>query len=117
MKYDKDHTDIIIKELEEGNGRVRACKAAGINYQTFINWMEDPEKLEFLEAVKKAELSGDDKIKDICKRKIIEDKSWQSGAWWLERNFPDSYKNKTESNVHVETVEIPKIEITFRDAD
>jgi hypothetical protein len=114
MKYDKDHIDIILKELAEGNGRVRACKAANIVYQTFINWCED---IEFLELIKKAELTGNDKIKDICKRKIIEDKSWQSGAWWLERNYPESYKNKTEANVNVTTREIPKIHIDFRDAD
>jgi hypothetical protein len=92
MKYDKHHIDKIIKSLEDGDGRVRACKNAGIDYQTFLNWLNDKDKLDFFEAVKKAEDYGNDKIKDICKRKIIEDKSWQSGAWWLERNYPDEYK-------------------------
>jgi hypothetical protein len=94
MKYDKHHIDKIIKSLENGDGRVRACKEADISYQCFLNWMED--EVEFLEAIKKAEDSGNDKIKDICKRKIIEDPSWQSGAWWLERNFPGQYKNRSD---------------------
>lgn len=38
MKYDKEHIDIIINQLNEGNGRVRACKAAGISYETFTVW-------------------------------------------------------------------------------
>ena len=63
-----------------------------------MNWMD--ENLDFLDAVKKAEAKGNDRIKDLQKRKIIEDKSWQSGAWWLERNYPEEFKNKTEvSNI------------------
>jgi hypothetical protein len=54
------------------------------------------EKPELSELVKKAESSGDDKIKDLQKRKIIEDKSWTSGAWWLERNYPDQYRQRIE---------------------
>ena len=94
MKYDKFHIDLILNSLKDGEGRVRACKRANISYQTFLDWIE--QKIEFSESVKKAELIGNDKIKDICKRKIIEDKSWQSGAWWLERNFPNEFKIRTE---------------------
>ena len=92
MKYDKHHINLIIKSLQNGDGRVNACKKANIHYSTFLDWIEN--KPEFSEAIKKAEMTGNDKIKDICKRKIIEDKSWQSGAWWLERNFPDEYKER-----------------------
>jgi hypothetical protein len=94
MKYDSAHIDPLIKSLEDGEGRVRACKIANIDYQTLLNWIDD--KVEFLELVKKAEAKGNDRIKDLQKRKIIEDKSWQSGAWWLERNFPDEFKNRSE---------------------
>lgn len=95
MKYDSHHIDIILASLTDGDGRVRACKKANIDYQTFLDWLKDDRKPEFSEAVKKAEANGNDKIKDLCKRKIIEDKSWQSGAWWLERNYPDEFKDKT----------------------
>jgi hypothetical protein len=100
MKYNKDHIDIIIKALEDGSGRVRACKAAHITYQTFINWLD---KVEFLDAVKKAESIGEDKIADICKQRIINDPSWQSAAWWLERNFPDKYRNRSSNDVSIVT--------------
>jgi hypothetical protein len=97
MKYDKHHIDKIIKSLEEGEGRVRACLKAGISYQTFINWLET--KIEFFELIKKAEETGDDKIEDICKRRIIENTSWQSAAWWLERTKPRQYAlNRVDEN-------------------
>jgi hypothetical protein len=103
MKFDKHHIDKIIKALEDGQGRVRAVAAAGITYETFMEWLRS--KTEFSESVKKAEDTGNDKIKDICKRRIIEDKSWQSGAWWLERNYPDQYRERKniDANIQAET--------------
>jgi|SRR3972149_8194492 len=94
MKYDKHHIKLFTDALAEGQGRVRACKIADIDYQTFLNWLHDENKLEFVEAVKKAEMQGNDKLRDLSIRKIVEDKSWQSGAWWLERNFFNEFGNK-----------------------
>jgi len=96
-KYTKERVQKIVDALHAGDGRVRAVNKAGIAYDTFMEWLRN--KPEFSEAIKKAEEVGDDKIKDICKRRIIEDSSWQSAAWWLERNFPDQYKNRTD-NTH-----------------
>lgn len=92
MKYNKHIISKIEAALQDGQGRVRACKIANIHYSTFLDWLEN--KPEFSELVKKAEDCGNDKIKDICKRRIIEDKNWQSAAWWLERNYPDHYKQR-----------------------
>lgn len=89
MKYTPHTVGKLTDALANGEGRVRACKIAGISYQTFLDWLNG--KPEFLEDIKKAEDQGNDRIKDLQKRKIIEDKSWQSGAWWLERNFPDEF--------------------------
>ena len=96
MKYEKHIIDKIKTSLENGDGRVRACKIADIHYSTFLDWYNN--KPEFSELVKKAEDTGNDKIKDLCKRKIIEDKSWQSGAWWLERKYPGEFKNRSEQD-------------------
>ena len=97
MKYGKERVKKITQALCDGQGRVRACKIAGIRYDTFMEWMRS--KPEFSEAVKKAEATGNDKIKDICQRRIIEDKSWQSAAWWLERNYPDQYSLKQRHDI------------------
>lgn len=51
MKYNKHTIDKILTALADGQGRVRACKIAGIDYQTFINWYNS--KVEFFEGVKK----------------------------------------------------------------
>lgn len=95
MKYTKETVAKIIEALNEGLGRVRACKAADIHYCTFLEWMGKPE---FSERIKKAEAKGEDKIKDLAKRGIIEkfQTNWQAAAWWLERKFPDEYKNRMQ---------------------
>ena len=107
MKYNEKNVEKFCNALKEGTGRVRACKAVKIHYCTFIEWMEKPE---FAKLVEKAESTGNDLIKDLCKRKIIEDKSWQSGAWWLERNYPEEFKLKSElgGDLNVTTT-IPEI--------
>ena len=100
MKYGKERVKKITQALCDGQGRVRACKIAGIRYDTFMEWMRS--KPEFSEAVKKAEDTGNDKIKDICKRRIIEDKSWQSAAWWLERTDPANFGQRNNLNISAE---------------
>ena len=97
MKYDAAHIEPLIQSLTDGEGRVRACNIANITHETFMNWMS--EYSEFSDSVKKAEAIGNDRIKDLQKRKIIENTSWQSGAWWLERRYPDEYKNRTETKL------------------
>jgi hypothetical protein len=99
MKFDKHHIDLIINALANGEGRVRACKIAGIVYQTFLNWLNDNNKVEFFEAVKKAEDMGNDKIKDICKRKIIDDKSWQSVHGGLKEITPMNFAINRNWNI------------------
>jgi hypothetical protein len=96
MKYDSAHIDPLLKALSEGFGRVRSCKAAGITHNTLIIWLE--EKHDFHDAVKKAEAVGEDLIKDMARRGIIEKfaTQWQAAAWYLERRYPDEYKNRTE---------------------
>ena len=100
MKYGKERVKKITQALCDGQGRVRACKIAGIHYDTFMEWMRS--KPEFSEAVKKAEATGNDKIKDICQRRIIEDKSWQSAAWWLERTDPANFGQRNNLNISAE---------------
>ena len=109
MKYDKHHIEKIVESLRNGDGRVRACKIANISYETFMRWINSQN--EFYEAIKKAEDVGNDKLKDIHKRKILEDKSWQSGAWWLERNYPDEFRNRQslEHQIGISTIDFSKL--------
>ena len=99
-KYTKEVVLRILTALAEGQGRIRACKLAGISYETFTVWMD--EKSDFSDVVKRAERIGAGVIKDICQRRVIEDKSWQSAAWWLERKHPEEYAQSNNLNVNIE---------------
>lgn len=113
MKYHKDTIDKVVNTLADGQGRVIACKTANINYQTFLNWLNDETKIEFLEAVKKAEEVGNDRLKDLAKRAIIANftKSWQSAAWWLERNHPKEFSIKQNVNLSNEDGSLKVLEL------
>jgi hypothetical protein len=109
MKYTKETVARIIETLESGDGRVAACKNAGINYTTFLRWMD--EKSEFCESVKKAEETGIDRIKDAQIQKILTNESWQSAAWWLERRHAEQFA-KREHHDHTtdgKSMQIPVI--------
>lgn len=95
-KYSPPRVSKLLEALRDGSGRVRAVKIAGIQYHTFIKWLE--EEHGFADLVNKAESVGFDKIKDICERRIIENKTWTSAAWWLERKYPEQYRQRYDVN-------------------
>ena len=100
MKYNKSTVNKIIAALADGQGRVAAVKEAGISFQAFCVWLE--KYSEFFERVKKAEEIGYKKVHDICKHRIINDASWQSAAWWLERTDPANYGQRNNLNISAE---------------
>ena len=100
MKYNKSTVNKIIAALADGQGRVAAVKEAGISFQAFCVWLE--KYSEFFERVKKAEEIGYEKIHDVCKHSIINDPSWQSAAWWLERTDPANYGQRNNLNISAE---------------
>lgn len=95
----------IVEVIQKGLGRIQACKAAKLNYQTFLNWL-NPEHpnfdLDFLETIKKAESEGLQTIKETCESVILKAATrenvpaWQAAAWMLERKFKNEYSLKTE---------------------
>lgn len=103
MKYTPETVKKLCDALETGQGRVYAVESVGIAYRTFLDWLEDPRKPQFSQLIKKAEESGNNRNKEKCKQRILIDKSWQSAAWWLERNHPDEFKNRTEVKQETDT--------------
>jgi len=99
MKYSKEVVRKICDGIINNQGRVNACKSAGISYETFTVWMET--KPEFSEHVKKAEGQFKQNSKQLAILSIIKamPNQWQSAAWWLERNFPEEFSLKTESKL------------------
>jgi len=100
MKYNKETVEIILQCLANGDGRVRAANTAGVSFDSFYRWMNTKPK--FCEQVKKAEEIGYKKIHDVCERRVIEDQSWQSGAWWLERTDPANFGQRNNLNINAE---------------
>lgn len=100
MAYDakqkKELKEKIIYEIANNlRGRVLASEAAGVDYNTFKRWYD--ESADFADAVKRAEEAFEAKGKNVAIASIFKamPKSWQAGAWWLERKFSNEFKNKT----------------------
>lgn len=87
MKYSDDLTSEICTYLQNGSSREDVVDLVGVDRSTFYTWMK--ERLEFSDAVKKAE--------QICKTRniqIIQKAAvnvWQAAAWWLERKYPNEF--------------------------
>ena len=87
-----------VTKLAEGlikfHSRTKAAKYAGIAYQTFLRWMEEHE--EFRKVCEQCEQIIEEKRKEFAQKCIIKamPKFWASGAWWLERNYPEKYALK-----------------------
>lgn len=105
-KYDNTYKDRFCEALEQGYGRIQAAKKAGIAFQSFLNWIG--EDLEFLERVKKAEAIGSIQKRELAINSVLRgfEKSWQAGAWWLERNYPEEFAKK--DNIDKEDVNFDK---------
>ena len=99
-KYTKATVKKILDALADGQGRVNAVKEARISYETFCQWMD--KYPELIERIKKAESIGYEKIHQTCQRRIIDDASWQSAAWWLERTDPANYGQRNNLNINAE---------------
>lgn len=117
-KFTPDRTQKIIDALRGGNYRSTACQYAGINYQTFLNWLTiakgpdaPPEYVDFLEAVEKAEADAEvARVALIAKAsqdvmdedgELVAKGSWQAAAWHLERSHPERWGRREASKVEI----------------
>ena len=115
-KATEETIKLILDNLREGRGRIETCKMAGIDHDTFMNWMR--AKSDFSEAVKKAEADGllamrESALRSIQKAHEQRDQ-WQAAAWLLERKFADEFA-KREPNANPD-VNI-NINVRYEDAD
>ena len=108
-KYSPEIVQKIVDNIKNMKGRVGSCKAVGIEYSTFTDWMDKPN---FANIIKKAEDEFLENAKSIAIMSIFQamSKSWQAAAWWLERNYPSIYAlrtNNLQGDVHI-TLAIPR---------
>ena len=87
----KEKQEIFLQGIKSLHGRVESCKAAGISYDTFRKWYKASRT--FQREVLDTEGYSSQKGQEIAIASIFKamTKDWKSGAWWLERNFPDKY--------------------------
>jgi len=96
MKYSPETVKTICDHILIGLSQKDAALMAGISESVFYLWKSqaeagDPEKLEFLESLKKAEAQlKASSLMEITKQGK-ENKSWQAIAWILERKFPKEF--------------------------
>jgi len=97
-KYSPEMTERICNSLRNLKGRVGACKEAGIDYRTFLDWMRDPDKLQFSQSVEAAEGEMRQNVRQLLIVRIIDHskKYWQAGAFILKNWFPEEF-NKLDA--------------------
>jgi hypothetical protein len=86
-KYDDERVKNILDVIRAGNYNVIAARAAGINPDTFYEWMKT--RPDFSDAVKKAQAEGECRNVTIIAQAA--QKQWQAAAWNLERKYPERW--------------------------
>jgi hypothetical protein len=116
-KLTEELTQEICENIELGLSYILSCKAAGISFETFNQWMkkgaigEEKKYADFHNRVRAAEA--------ICAKNCLERireaanrGTWAASAWLLERRYPTDYgkhdninmKTQVENlNVNVDT--------------
>ena len=92
-KLNDETQNRIVTALLRGNYQETAARYAGINVDTFYEWMkrgrEEPGTIysEFSEAVEAAKAAAE--VRDVTLiDRAAEEGSWQAAAWKLERKYP-----------------------------
>lgn len=126
MKYSKELVDEICANISNGVINKDAAILSGISEATFYLWqkendpnnpneqknpLNDEQRLEFLESIKKAEAQRKRNfISSIVK---ASNKTWQAAAWYLERVYPSEFGRLREMEVKGDG----KIEVIVKDYD
>ena len=100
-KYCPEIVAEITNDIRNLRGRCVAAENAGIDYQTFTNWMD--KHSEFSDAIKEAERAAREKGKNTAVMSIFKamPNQWQSAAWWLERNHDEFIKKEKSEQTHI----------------
>ena len=90
-----ENMDYIEKSVSLGMTNKDALAIAGIDESTFYKWGKRAEKgdepyFQFFQRIKRARIKG----KRSRIERIVNDSSWQSDAWWLERIYPEEFGKK-----------------------
>mgnify|MGYP002632983204 FL=1 len=99
-KLDEDTQAAIVRSLAIGATRKDSAEAAGISYDTFLNWMANGEKahrgqfFEFFGACSKAEAQAKLKYTNTV-AKAAADGDWRAAMEFLKRRDPANWSDAT----------------------
>ena len=126
IKLTEKQIEALCKNIEAGVPFIHSALAAGIAENTFFYWKKEAMKLneelqdnhekmddiikngtkkekillKFLNGIKKAEANA------ILRNVVIINKaaqtSWQAGAWWLERRYPEQFGRRLQMEGNIE---------------
>lgn len=94
----------ICDALKAGNLRKAAARYAGINPDTFFEWLKDPELSDRIE-----EAEAQAQVYHATNIRRAADKDWKASAWWMQ-HYPGT-KNEwkpIEQHEHSGTIEYKK---------
>ncbi len=88
----------LVEAISAGNFYETACTHAGIEYQTFRNWMKAGEQatngrfFDFFEAITRAEAEAEMRAVEMIRQAMPDD--WRAAVALLERRHPDRWGRK-----------------------
>lgn len=109
--YEPERVERILQALRDGNTHKTAAAIGGIATSTFYDWIK--ERVEFSEAVKKAEADSEAWHVQNIRRQA--QSTWQASAWMLERRNPSEFGRKDKLDVTSDDEKIEGFNITILD--
>lgn len=107
LKLNDEMIHKIVELLEQGNYIETVCKIVRIDESSFYSYIKKAEQhkkdnvqsiyVKLLDSIKEAEA----KAEALAVACIIQDKSWQSKAWYLERKYKARWAQQPETVIQV----------------
>lgn len=81
---------IILENISNGGPIGVSCRAAGVSYRTFREWVtSDPQLAARLKAA-----NSELELRHVRNIQTISVGDWKASAWLLERKFPNRYSRR-----------------------
>lgn len=98
MARPSDYCEVIVEKLEyafrDGAHIYEACDMAGIDRQTYYNWLKDKEG--FSARMEEAKEYVTEIAQAVVARSITKRKDPETAKWWLERRKKDKFSTRSE---------------------
>ncbi len=104
VKFNDERKNIILKARENGLNICDCAILANVDESTLHRWLK---KGKTAKSGKYRQFYLDFKYSEVKNKlyhlkKIQDDKSWQSSAWYVERKYPEEYGRKDSFNVQAD---------------